>query len=82
MVTLMLTATSVLHTAGLHQVIVSIYRVGLQCICTTVVVSKLLVYHKPRSWLVGFNPMHCWYCQREKLISQQSAVVGIGSYVV
>ena len=36
------------------------------------------MYHKPRSWLVGFDPKHCWCCERKKLIPQRSAVVEIG----
>ena len=45
-------------------------------ICTTLM--TWLVYHKPRSWLVGFDPKHCchcWYCKRKKLIPQRSAGV-------
>ena len=50
------------HTAGLHQAIVSIYWVEL------FVPPWLLVIGVSTSWLLGFDPKHCWHYQRKLLI--------------
>ena len=50
-------------------------------ICTTVVVSDWCITTLAHGWL-GFDPKHCWYYQRRKLIPQRSVVVAVGCHVV
>ena len=53
----------------------SVYLLSLT-ICTTVVVSDWCITTLAHGWL-GFDPKHCWYFQRRKLIPQRSVVVAV-----